>query len=83
MWINPAPNLILDRQNKHPYKQSNPLKMIIYNKKINLDIFPINNNNQKHKLQYKMSLSSSTVGGKIKYKVVLLGNQHVGKTSII
>lgn len=30
-----------------------------------------------------MSLSSSTVGGKIKYKIVLLGNQHVGKTSII
>ena len=30
-----------------------------------------------------MSLSSSTVGGKIKYKIVLLGDQHVGKTSII
>jgi len=30
-----------------------------------------------------MSLSSSTVGGKTKYKIVLLGNQHVGKTAII
>ena len=30
-----------------------------------------------------MSFSSSTVGGKIKYKVVFLGDQHVGKTSII
>ena len=30
-----------------------------------------------------MSLSSSTVGGKIKYKIVLLRDQHVGKTSII
>lgn len=30
-----------------------------------------------------MSLSSSTVGGKIKFKIVLLGDQHVGKTSII
>ena len=30
-----------------------------------------------------MSLSSSTVGGKIKYKIVLLGDQHAGKTSII
>lgn len=30
-----------------------------------------------------MSLCSSTVGNKIKYKVVLLGDQHVGKTSII
>lgn len=30
-----------------------------------------------------MSLTSSTVGGKTKYKVVLLGDQMVGKTSII
>lgn len=30
-----------------------------------------------------MSVSSVTVGGKIKYKLVLLGNQHVGKSSII
>lgn len=30
-----------------------------------------------------MSLTSSTVGGKTKYKIVLLGDQHVGKTSII
>ena len=30
-----------------------------------------------------MSLASSTVGGKTKYKVVLLGDQMVGKTSII
>ena len=30
-----------------------------------------------------MSLSSSTVGGKVKYKIVFLGDQHVGKTSII
>ena len=30
-----------------------------------------------------MSLTSSTVGGKIKCKIVLLGDQHVGKTSII
>ena len=28
-----------------------------------------------------MSISSSTISGKIKYKIVLLGNQHVGKTS--
>ena len=30
-----------------------------------------------------MSVSSMTVGGKIKYKLVLLGDQHVGKSSII
>ena len=30
-----------------------------------------------------MSLSSSTVGGRTKYKIVLLGDQQVGKTSII
>ena len=30
-----------------------------------------------------MSVSSVTVGGKIKYKLVLLGNQHVGKSAII
>jgi GTPase SAR1 family protein len=29
------------------------------------------------------SSSSFTVGGKIKYKIVLLGDQHVGKSSII
>lgn len=30
-----------------------------------------------------MSVSSVTIGGKIKYKIVLLGNQYVGKSSII
>ena len=30
-----------------------------------------------------MSVSSVTVGGKIKFKLVLLGNQHVGKSAII
>lgn len=30
-----------------------------------------------------MSLSSSTASSKTKYKVVLLGDQQVGKTSII
>lgn len=30
-----------------------------------------------------MSVSSMTVGGKIKYKIVLLGDQFVGKSSII
>jgi GTPase SAR1 family protein len=30
-----------------------------------------------------MSLSSSTVSARIKYKLVLLGDQQVGKTSII
>jgi GTPase SAR1 family protein len=30
-----------------------------------------------------MSLSSSTVGAKIKYKMVILGDPQVGKTSII
>lgn len=30
-----------------------------------------------------MSVSSMTVGGKIKYKVVLLGDQSTGKTAII
>ena len=30
-----------------------------------------------------MSLSSSTVGAKTKYKIVLLGDPEVGKTSII
>ena len=30
-----------------------------------------------------MSVSSMTVGGKIKYKIVLLGDQYVGKTAII
>jgi Ras-related protein Rab-6A len=30
-----------------------------------------------------MSISSSTVGGKIKYKIVLLGDQAVGKSSMI
>jgi small GTP-binding protein len=30
-----------------------------------------------------MSLTSSTIGGKTKYKIVLLGDQHVGKTSVI
>lgn len=30
-----------------------------------------------------MSVSSMTVGGKIKFKLVLLGDQHVGKSSII
>jgi GTPase SAR1 family protein len=34
-------------------------------------------------IRISMSLSSSTVGGKIKFKIVLLGDQHVGKTSII
>ena len=30
-----------------------------------------------------MSVSSMTVGGKVKYKLVLLGDQFVGKSSII
>lgn len=30
-----------------------------------------------------MSLSSSTVSAKIKYKIVILGDTQVGKTSII
>lgn len=30
-----------------------------------------------------MSVSSMTVGGKIKFKIVLLGDQFVGKSSII
>lgn len=30
-----------------------------------------------------MSLSSSTVGGRTKFKIVLLGDLQVGKTSII
>jgi GTPase SAR1 family protein len=30
-----------------------------------------------------MSVSSMTVGGKIKYKIVLLGDQSTGKTAII
>lgn len=30
-----------------------------------------------------MSISSMTVGGKIKYKIVLLGDQSTGKTAII
>jgi len=34
-------------------------------------------------LLYLMSLSSSTVGARTKYKIVLLGDQHVGKSSII
>jgi GTPase SAR1 family protein len=30
-----------------------------------------------------MSISSSTIGGKIKYKIVFLGDQAVGKSSMI
>ena len=30
-----------------------------------------------------MSVSSMTVGGKIKFKIVMLGDQFVGKSSII